>query len=421
LKILEDLFLPGFSKYIDKKFNLMKIIKLMFNYQVLTLFLLSIVFIFNTSVFGQGVSINATNAPPNPSAMLDVQSTDKGMLVPRVTQAQRNAIPNPATSLLIYQSDGQTGFYYNAGTPAAPNWQLVGSNAGTFSQWTTNGNVIHYNDGDVGIGTANPIARLSVDAGINLDQSNLNGVSLVHGLTFGSDKLVGIASNRSGAGNTQNGMNFYTNGTRRLSIADNGWVGIGVSNPLYLLHVSGDTRIDWNLYVANRLGIGVGNPDYALHTSVGYFTTRIGIGTTPNSTYALDVAGNSRFQNNLRVAGTVTSEGNVVVQNNRGIVRSNSSTQYKIVPFTLTFSINAGPGGNFVTGNISYGETFSSPPSVIVGQITHATGTAGTPAWLNIVPAFSTNSSVQFYIANVGSGTLNLSTVTVACIAIGPQ
>ncbi len=369
----------------------------------------------------QGVAINLNGAAPDPSAMLDVQSTDKGMLVPRVTQAQRNAIPNPATSLLIYQSDGQPGFYYNAGTPAAPNWQLVGSNAGTFSQWTTNGNVIHYNDGDVGIGTANPIARLSVDAGINLDQSNLNGNWLSHGLTFGNDKLVGIASNRLGIGSTQNGMSFFTAGVGRLSIDVNGYVGIGVHEPLSPLHVWGDTRIGWNLYVANRLGIGVANPDYALHTSVGYFTTRIGIGTTPNTAYGLDVAGNSRFQNNLRVAGTVTSEGNVVVQNNRGIVRSNSSTQYKIVPFTLTFSINAGPGGNFVTGNISYGETFSSPPRVIVGQITHATGTAGTPAWLNIVPAFSTNSSVQFYIANVGSGTLNLSTVTVACIAIGPQ
>jgi hypothetical protein len=377
----------------------------------------------NHFVFSQGVVISTNeSATSDPSAMLDVQSTEKGMLVPRMTQTQRDAIQNPATSVLIYQIDGEPGFYYNAGTPATPNWQLVGSNAGVFSQWTTNGSGIHYNNGNVGIGTDSPISLLSVDAGINVDQSNSNGFgSLASALTFGNNKQVGIASNRSNSGNVQKGMDLYTGGVRRISIDSIGNVGIGTTTPQYRLDVSGTARFNNILFASYRLGIGVSNPDYPLHTSTGYFTTRVGIGTIPNSTYALDLAGSSRFQGNMRVTGNVISENNVVVQNNRGIVRSNTSTQYKIVPFTLTFSINAGPGGNFVTGNVSYGETFSAQPIVMVGSITSASGTAGTLAWLNILPWNPGNSGTTFYIANVGTGTATFSTVTVRCLAIGPQ
>lgn len=52
----------------------------------------------------QNVGINATGTPPDPSAMLDVVAQDKGVLIPRLTTTQRNAILNPATSLLIYNT-----------------------------------------------------------------------------------------------------------------------------------------------------------------------------------------------------------------------------------------------------------------------------------------------------------------------------
>lgn len=47
------------------------------------------------------VGVNATGADPDASAMLDVSSTDKGMLIPRLTTVQRNAIGSPATGLMI--------------------------------------------------------------------------------------------------------------------------------------------------------------------------------------------------------------------------------------------------------------------------------------------------------------------------------
>ncbi len=49
---------------------------------------------------------------PNTSSLLEMKSTSKGFLIPRMTQAQRDAITSPAESLMIYQTDGTPGFYY---------------------------------------------------------------------------------------------------------------------------------------------------------------------------------------------------------------------------------------------------------------------------------------------------------------------
>lgn len=53
---------------------------------------------------------------PHASAKLDVTSTDKGFLPPRMTNAQRTNIPSPAAGLMVYQTDGTTGLYYYNGT-----------------------------------------------------------------------------------------------------------------------------------------------------------------------------------------------------------------------------------------------------------------------------------------------------------------
>jgi len=71
-----------------------------------------------------GVSINAVGAAPDNSAGLDVNFTNKGELMPRMSTEQRNGIGNPATGLTIFNTD--CGVYnYNAGTPGSPSWATV--------------------------------------------------------------------------------------------------------------------------------------------------------------------------------------------------------------------------------------------------------------------------------------------------------
>jgi len=77
----------------------------------------------NAILFAQnGVGINTDNSDPDASAILDVKSTTQGMLVPRMTTAQKGAIATPATGLMIFQTDGTTGFYYYNGSA----WTLIG-------------------------------------------------------------------------------------------------------------------------------------------------------------------------------------------------------------------------------------------------------------------------------------------------------
>ncbi len=65
-----------------------------------------------SQIHAQNVSINSDGTAPDPSALLDVMATDKGMLVPRMNSVQKTAIASPAIGLLIYQTDAPIGFWY---------------------------------------------------------------------------------------------------------------------------------------------------------------------------------------------------------------------------------------------------------------------------------------------------------------------
>ena len=148
-----------------------------------------ILIISGLSTFSQ-VSINANGDPPDNSAMLDINSTSKGILVPRMTLIQRNAIITPATGLMIYQTDNITGFYCNSGTSAAPVWTLVGGNAG---QWLISGTNIYYTTGNVGIGTNSPSAMLQT-VGTGTGQGNVVFVGEYKPLNPGDPPVSGAGT-----------------------------------------------------------------------------------------------------------------------------------------------------------------------------------------------------------------------------------
>src|SRR5579862_69173 len=68
-----------------------------------------------TNIFPSTGAAGIGTIKPNASSLLDITSTRKGMLVPRMTKMQRDAIVTPATGLLIYQTNSAPGFYYYSG------------------------------------------------------------------------------------------------------------------------------------------------------------------------------------------------------------------------------------------------------------------------------------------------------------------
>ncbi len=62
------------------------------------------------------VAITTDGSSADPSAMLDIKSIEKGLLIPRMTEADRNNIVSPAEGVMVYQTDVTAGFYFYNGT-----------------------------------------------------------------------------------------------------------------------------------------------------------------------------------------------------------------------------------------------------------------------------------------------------------------
>ena len=95
--------------------------------RIFTLALAATLAITAIKVSAQGIAVNTTGNKADTSAMLDVSSTTKGILTPRMTSAQIASIFSPATGLLVYQTDGTPGFYFYNGTK----WVALSSTTAT--------------------------------------------------------------------------------------------------------------------------------------------------------------------------------------------------------------------------------------------------------------------------------------------------
>jgi hypothetical protein len=78
------------------------------------------------------------------------------------------------------------------------------------------------------------------DTDVNIDNNNTNSGGVSPGLRFGQASGEAIASQRASSGDNQYGLDFFTNYTRRISISENGYIGIGrASAEGTMLDVSG--------------------------------------------------------------------------------------------------------------------------------------------------------------------------------------
>lgn len=98
--------------------------------------LLAMLISFGLNTMAQ-VAINNDGSSPDASAMLDVKSTTKGFLPPRMTQVERDGILNPVAGLIIYQTDDIAGLYLFNGSTWVATTETISNFREGFSSSTT--------------------------------------------------------------------------------------------------------------------------------------------------------------------------------------------------------------------------------------------------------------------------------------------
>ncbi|OJJ15444.1 hypothetical protein BKI52_39200 [marine bacterium AO1-C] len=154
-------------------------------------------FIISKLSTAQNVGINADNSLPHTSAMLDIKSNSKGLLIPRMTTSQRTNIISPATGLLVYDLSLQSFYVFNG------------------SSW-------------VPISTDN-LGNHSATTNLNLNEHHITNVDYISTRGLGSYDKLRVWSNAQHTIGMHNSMTYgylndYAMTFTMSAVADRGWI-----------------------------------------------------------------------------------------------------------------------------------------------------------------------------------------------------
>jgi hypothetical protein len=205
---------------------------------------------------------------PNAKSILEMVSTTKGMLVPRMTKNQRDAILPPATAagLLIFQTNGVPGFYYYTGTA----WTAVTPKAG----WSLTGNA-GTNSAVNFIGTADAQPLIFK---VNSQKAGYLGTNSTGNTAFGYQTLN---ANTTGIDNTANGLwsllsntaGYYNTATGGFSLYTN---SDGISNT-----ANGISALRFNTHGSDNTAVGANT---LFNNITGYSNVAVGSNALFNNT-----------------------------------------------------------------------------------------------------------------------------------------
>ncbi len=314
----------------------------------------------------QGVSVNTSGADPDASAVLDVSSTTQGMLIPRMTAAQRGLIASPATGLLVYQTDAPAGFYFYNGvvwTSLNAYTTVPLANGGTSADLSATGGAGQY------------LKQSSAGAPITVGTipfSDITGKDLTGPITS-SGNVTSVAS-QTGTGST-----FVMSASPDLTGAPTAPTAVDGTNT---------TQIATTAFVANALS-GVGRWDQLANPTANMAITQPAANT---STFTFSNASNDA----MTMTSSTTSTGKMLAVRNTGTALTTGSALDVSTSGALT-----GFTGNLA--NISMSGSSAAGNSGSLLNISDA-GAANTTKLLTMSSSSTTNTNSLFSLSSASTG-----------------
>lgn len=287
------------------------------------LLLLILIYISGTA---QSVGIGTSAFTPDLSAQLEIQSTAKGVLIPRLNTTQMTGIASPAQGLLVYNSERGQLFYYEAGA-----WKAVALTDDVDNTWTRNGSSIYKNNsGSVGVGTTNPSSLFHVRRGsgaggvlpfgtaaATIENSGNVALSLLSPDASNSSIHFGLNSDNFAGAITFNsafvpkGFDFRTKaGVANMVLDSLGRVGIGDLSPSSKLDVKSTANFNLsNFNGGNQMFVGIyendlyrgywgsfsgAAEDVDFSTGAGNVTGKLHLGTQATPRFSIAADGTSQ-------------------------------------------------------------------------------------------------------------------------------
>ena len=298
--------------------------------KIITIFFAGIITAHNISaqnIFPATGSAGIGTAAPNASSLLEMVSTSKGLLIPRMTKKLRDQILSPATGLLIYQTTNTPGFYYYTGSV----WAIISSNA-----WSTTGNSGTSSTTNF-IGTLDSQALrfkiVNQKAGLlEFDPSKAN-------TAFGYQSL----NSNTGTKNTANGyLSLFANTSGSWNVA-NGAEALYTNSTGYFNTATGYSALNKNT-IGDR---NIANGSYALTNNT---TGRLNAATGVDALFA-NTTGNENVANGFEALHNNTSGFSNTASGSDALYSNNQGAYNTAIGYQSMYSNNGAFNFEFAQGS----------------------------------------------------------------------
>lgn len=334
----------------------------LFNYKEKILWLIVFVIGFGITDTSAQIAINTDKSIADGSAMLDVKSTDKGMLIPTMTAAQRDLIATPAVGLMIYCSDGNEFYYYYDGL-----WNLVGGDAD--NDWVIDENDIYSGvTGNIGIGTSTPTQQIELSGSLKMP----NTTSATTGILFQDTAHFMHDYLKPGNSGANLFLGYFSgNMTMGGSNTEHGTYNVGIGDSVLCSLTSGSYNTSTGMFSNRLLTEGSCNTSFGGHAnwqststnhcvSIGFGSlayNTVGNNNTAIGQYAL--INNATGSNNIGIGyfggrSIISGNHNIDIGIQTELLNATANNQLNIANTIFGTDID-GSGSNISSGNIGIG------------------------------------------------------------------